>query len=220
MQQTREPLPVAATAGDEERRRRRRRRLARKSPETRRRRLQYARRHNEKDGRLFYCDYCDLFVSRAAKSWLQHLGGVRHMEAMEAYYALVDARDPVWLTSIREDVLRAHMEERVRQHQIIAGKGATVPLPAVTIGFSGPNSIVVGGSEKQQQRPPHTSTSVDAMNCIDANNNSNVGGGSGGVNGSPSVRVGGLLVAAATPPVVRVGSKTLAAPPVAKPASL
>lgn len=191
----------------EERRRRRRRRLAAKSPETRRRRRQYSRRHNEKDGRLLYCDYCDLFVSSAQRSWAQHLGGVRHMEAVEAYYATVEAREPAWLNAIRENVARAHTEERVRRHQRVAGKGAAVPLPAMVTGFVGHQGIVVGGTQRQ-----NTPVLPDRANGGDVCANSG-SGGVGGQCGLPSVRVGGVLVAAATPPVVKVSGKLLPTPP-------
>ncbi|KAF8289835.1 putative U1 small nuclear ribonucleoprotein C [Trypanosoma cruzi] len=183
---------------EERRRRQRRRRLAAKSPETRRRRLQYSRRHNEKDGRLLYCDYCDLFVSSAQRTWMQHLRGVRHMEAMEAYYAMVEARDPAWLKAVREDVVRAHVEERIRQQQLALGKGASVPMPAMTLGYVGHQGIVVGGT----QQPGGTHTRVGG-----GNNNS-----TSSQCGSPSVRVGGLLVAAATPPVVKIDGKALPMP--------
>ncbi|RNF16092.1 elongation factor 1-alpha (ef-1-alpha) [Trypanosoma conorhini] len=186
---------------EERRRRQRRRRLAAKPPETRRRRLQYSRRHNEKDGRLLYCDYCDLFVSSGQRPWLQHLGGVRHMEAMESYYATVEARDPAWVNALREDVARAHVEEHVRQHHLLAGKGASVPMPAMTLGYVGHQGIVVGGT--QLSSATHVSV---------GKSNSNHRGGSSAQRGSPSVRVGGLLVAAATPPVVRVDGKALPLP--------
>ncbi|RNE98567.1 elongation factor 1-alpha (ef-1-alpha) [Trypanosoma rangeli] len=186
---------------DELRRRQRRRRLASKPLETRRRRLQYCRRHNEKDGRLLYCDYCDLFVCSGQRTWLQHLGGVRHMEAVEAYYSLLEARDPAWVNAVREDVSRAHVEEHVRQHQLVAGKGASVPMPAMTLGYVGQQGIVVGGT----QPPGVTHARVDKSD-------SDSRGRSSAQRGSPSVRVGGLLVAAATPPVVKVDGKAMPLP--------
>ncbi|ESL07332.1 hypothetical protein TRSC58_04980 [Trypanosoma rangeli SC58] len=186
---------------EELRRRKRRRRLASKPVEIRRRRLQYSRRHNEKDGRLLYCDYCDLFVCSGQRTWLQHLGGVRHMEAMEAYYAMLEARDPAWVNAVREDVSRAHVEEHVRQHQLVAGKGASVPMPAMTLGYVGQHGIVVGGP----QPICGTHARVD-------NSDSDSRGCRSSQRGSPSVRVGGFLVAAATPPVVKVDGKAMPLP--------
>lgn len=75
----------------EEARLKKRRRMARKTPEQRQRKVMYVRRHNEKDGVLYYCDYCDRFVSTSQVAWKRHLQSPAHIHHMESYYQLVDA---------------------------------------------------------------------------------------------------------------------------------
>ncbi|KAH9597511.1 U1-C [Trypanosoma melophagium] len=200
-----------------------------KSPQTRRARLQYKRRHNERDGRLYYCDYCDLFVSSAGRSWLQHLRGVRHMECMEMYYTMVANMDSAWLDAIRENVRQSHVESYIRQHQRIAGKGAVVPIPPMITGFMGTRGIVVGGTHNVVRGQTAVNTvdqggvgvvvgddTLKRNNCH-CNNNININkninkDNSNVVNGSLSVRVGGFLVAEAKPPLITINGKSV--PPV------
>lgn len=55
----------------------------------RRRRQRRTRRdilRNEIFGLIWYCDYCDIFVSTNAKTRRQHVTSTRHMDHMEAYY--------------------------------------------------------------------------------------------------------------------------------------
>ncbi|EAN77639.1 U1 small nuclear ribonucleoprotein C, putative [Trypanosoma equiperdum] len=180
---------------DDARRIKRRRRLSRMSIEGRRRQLQYRRRHNERDGRLLYCDYCDLFVCSSLRSWGEHVISERHMENMECYYAMVEAYEPSWLGSICDDVSRAHVENHVRRHQSVSGKGSSVPIPAVVAGRVDDQEIIVGGLPKPSRTAAET-----------YNNSCNIAG-------TPSVRVAGVLVASAAPPVVKVGNKPVTPTP-------
>nr|CCC93416.1 conserved hypothetical protein [Trypanosoma congolense IL3000] len=156
------------------------------SPVVRNLYLQCVRRHNERDGRLIYCDYCDLFICSIRRVWEQHLNSCRHMDSVEAYYAFLEVRDSSLLTRIREDVSRAHLELHVMRYQKIAGKGSSVPLEPVVAGCVGNQTIVVGGVVK----PQRAVVEYPAVSCTT----------------TPSVRVGGVLVAGGVEPVVKVGS--------------
>ncbi|KAG5479353.1 hypothetical protein LSCM1_04611 [Leishmania martiniquensis] len=121
---------------------RQRRRLASKTPEQRRKLLQYQRRHNEKDERLYYCDYCDLFVSSRHRAWMTHVRSARHMDAFQSYYDLVAHAESVWMTEINREVELARSREVHRLQQRSAGMGAATPLAAQCIA----PGIVVGGA--------------------------------------------------------------------------
>lgn len=150
---------------------RKRRQLARKTPEQRRKLLQYHRRHNEKDGRLFFCDYCDLFISSSPRCWRAHLTSTRHMDAVEGYYRMAAHVECVWLKEIQDSVARAQMQ-RVHEHQQArAGIGAATPLPAHCIA----HRILVGGVVAPK--------SVEPMGAS---------GQTGKGVWTPSVRVGGI----------------------------
>jgi hypothetical protein len=41
----------------------------------------------ERSGKIFYCDYCDAFISTKRRTRQQHLQGAKHIEAVETYYA-------------------------------------------------------------------------------------------------------------------------------------
>ncbi|KAG5480116.1 hypothetical protein CUR178_06168 [Leishmania enriettii] len=121
---------------------RQRRRITSKTPEQRRKLLQYQRRHNEKDERLYYCDYCDLFVSSRHRAWMTHLRSARHMDAFQSYYELVAHVESVWVTEINREVELARSREVHRLQQMFAGRGAATPLAAQRIA----PGIVVGGA--------------------------------------------------------------------------
>lgn len=97
---------------EELRRIRQRQRLSRKNPQQRKKIQQYHRRHNEKDGILYYCDYCDVFTSASEKSWSRHLSGTRHMDNVEAYYNLVPlVEDEKWF-ALNEKVTLASLQRQ------------------------------------------------------------------------------------------------------------
>ncbi|GET88267.1 hypothetical protein, conserved [Leishmania tarentolae] len=121
---------------------RQRRRLACKTPEQRRKLQQYQRRHNEKDERLYYCDYCDLFISSRHRTWMMHLRSARHMDAFQSYYSLVAHVESVWIAEISREVELARSREVHRLQQKSAGKGAATPLAAQQVA----PGIVVGGA--------------------------------------------------------------------------
>lgn len=127
---------------EELRRQRRRRRLARKTPEQRRKTIQYTRRHNEKDGRLFYCDYCDLFVSSSQRPWRRHLASGKHMACVRDYWSMAAHVEAPWLNEINEAVAKAQLHAMHRQHQALAGPQAVIPMPAVRVA----PGIVIGGT--------------------------------------------------------------------------
>ncbi|KPA78146.1 putative U1 small nuclear ribonucleoprotein C [Leptomonas pyrrhocoris] len=127
-----------------------RRKLARKTPEQRRKLLQYQRRHNEKDERLFYCDYCDLFISSRQKTWAAHLRSARHMDAFRAYYDLAAHVESVWFSEINYAIEQARGREVHRLQQQRAGRGASTPLAAQRIA----PGIVVGGALPPPPPPP------------------------------------------------------------------
>lgn len=103
-------LDFSSLSPEEIKRIRERRKWARRTPEQRHKHRQYQRRHNEKDGRLYYCDYCDVFVSTSEKSWSRHLNGLKHMDNMYAYYQLVEQVEEEAMEKIRNDVLEARGE--------------------------------------------------------------------------------------------------------------
>ncbi|ORC89369.1 elongation factor 1-alpha (ef-1-alpha) [Trypanosoma theileri] len=232
--------PSGAAGELRSRQRRRRQRLA-ASPQSRRARLQYRRRHNERDGRVYYCDYCDLFVSSAGRSWTEHLRGVRHMESVEMYYAMLERREAAWLDTIRADVQQSHVESYLREHQKTAGRGAAMPMPPTTTGFVGNCGIVVGGIQPSVhlQTAIHNNNNTTTIgsssdsgsvmmmmssesgnhsgsgmnNNNNKNNNNNSSNSPNSVlNGSPSVRVGGFLVSEAKPPLITINGKSV--PPI------
>ncbi|KPI89538.1 putative U1 small nuclear ribonucleoprotein C [Leptomonas seymouri] len=135
---------------DEVARIRHRRKLARKTPEQRRKLLQYQRRHNEKDGRLFYCDYCDLFISSRPRTWTAHLRSARHMDAFRNYYDLAAHVESVWISEIHHKVELARGREVHRVQQQRAGQGAATPLVAQHIA----PGIVIGGAAPRPPPPP------------------------------------------------------------------
>lgn len=100
-------LDVSALSPEEIKRIQIRRKMARSTPAQREKLLQYQRRHNEKDGRLYYCDYCDFFVSSQEKSWSKHLATNRHRESMRAYYYLVEQEEKEKVKKLDEAVLLA-----------------------------------------------------------------------------------------------------------------
>ncbi|CAJ1008282.1 putative U1 zinc finger containing protein [Leishmania naiffi] len=129
---------------------RQRRRLARKTPEQRRRLQQYQRRHNEKDERLYYCDYCDLFISSRHRTWMTHLRSTRHMNAFQSYYDLVAHVESVWVAEMNCEVERARSREVHRLQKRTAGSGAATPLTAQQVA----PGIVVGGTLTSGRLPP------------------------------------------------------------------
>lgn len=174
--------PNAATDGsaanlpsqDEVARIRRRRRLARKTPEQRRKLLQYQRRHNEKDGRLAYCDYCDLFVSSRQRPWRAHLQSTRHMEAFRAYYNLAVYVESAWMGEISHKIELARSREVHRVQQASAGQNAATPLPVQCVA----PGIKVGGTPVgPATRPPPP---PPVLNTLPAT--------------LPSIRVGGKVI--------------------------
>ncbi|KAK7200168.1 U1 small nuclear ribonucleoprotein C [Novymonas esmeraldas] len=142
--------PAGQPSDAEVRRVRQRRRLARKTPEQRRHLQQYQRRHNEKDERLYYCDYCDLFISSRHKTWMTHLRSARHIDAFQSYYNLVAHVESVWLSEIHREVELARGREAQRLQQRAAGRGATTPLAAQQVA----PGIVVGGVGVPSRPPP------------------------------------------------------------------
>lgn len=145
----RPPATAAATAdltdtiptADEVRRIERRRRLAKKTPAQRRLLTQYHRRHNERDGRLVYCDYCDLFISSKQKTWATHLKSIRHLASFQAYYDLLQNVESGWMAEIEHGIEVACSQAVIRAQQQVAGHGAATPLPPQAIA----HGIVVGG---------------------------------------------------------------------------
>ncbi|AYU78499.1 conserved hypothetical protein [Leishmania infantum JPCM5] len=129
---------------------RQRRRLACKTPEQRRKLQQYQRRHNEKDERLYYCDYCDLFISSRHRTWMTHLRSARHTVAFQSYYDLVAHVESVWVAEINREVELARSREVHRLQQRSAGKGAATPLTAQQVA----PGIVVGGAPAPGRLPP------------------------------------------------------------------
>ncbi|KAG5505671.1 hypothetical protein JKF63_05006 [Porcisia hertigi] len=129
---------------------RQRRRLAKKTPEQRRKLQQYQRRHNEKDERLYYCDYCDLFISSRHKTWMTHLRSARHIDAFQSYYDLVAHVENVWVAEINREVELARSREVHRLQHKIAGEGSATPLMAQHIA----PGIVVGGAPAPGHLPP------------------------------------------------------------------
>lgn len=105
-------LDFSSLSPEEIKRIRDRQKWARRTPEQRQKHRQYQRRHNEKDGRLYYCDYCDVFVSSSEKSWSRHLNGIKHMDNMYAYYQLVEQMEAEKMHKIRHDVLEARGEAK------------------------------------------------------------------------------------------------------------
>lgn len=100
---------------EELRRIRQRQRLSRKTPQQRKKILQYHWRHNEKDGILYYCDYCDVFTSASEKSWSKHLSGTRHMNNVEAYYNLVPLVEEEKWVALNENVtLASHQRQAAK----------------------------------------------------------------------------------------------------------
>lgn len=185
--------PANQPTSEEVARIRRRRRLARKTPEQRRKLLQYQRRHNEKDGRLFYCDYCDLFVSSRQKTWAAHLRSARHMDNFRAYYNLASQVESVWMGEMEYKIEQARAQEVHRRVQQHAGRGAATPLGAQHIA----PGIVVGGSPSTSS--PSTATSTTAAPAVNVAVRV----------ATPSVRVGGVVMM----PTIRVGGKVVPPPP-------
>lgn len=201
---------VASTAGgsgvdggfseEERRRQKRRRQLARKTPEQRRSLLQYQRRHNEKDGRVYYCDYCDLFVSSAQKTWKRHLNSLKHMNAFEAYYEMASRVESVWLNEIKADVADAHIHALHLAQQSVAGKGATTPMHATQIR----PGIVVGGVPASLLAPVLPSPSPAEAAAVASSHASQ---------SLPAIRVGDSVVhPGPPPPVIKVAGKALPPP--------
>eukprot|EP00796_Vickermania_ingenoplastis_P012378 gene12378-8504_t len=120
------PAPTSGSAPSHEelKRLRMRRRLARKTPAQRQRLQQYHRRHNEKDHRLYYCDYCDVFISTSDKAWSRgHLRTYRHFQNVEAYYALVESLEgETTLKTIRETILEAKAKAKAAAAAAAAAK--------------------------------------------------------------------------------------------------
>ncbi|KAG8338914.1 hypothetical protein TRVL_10259 [Trypanosoma vivax] len=187
---------------------------------------QYRRRHNERDGRLRFCDYCNVFVSTVPRCWLEHINGVHHMDSIESYYSFVQSHDPALLQSISDDVSRAHFDVYVRNFQSVAGKGSSIPIPPMKSAAVGYPEVVVGGTLPVCQ-PPQSVTSGVLGVCVIPNNVGfvpvNVCGplyspaalpvpSTTVVASSPSVRVGSLLVDPLIRPVGSMDSSTNSTP--------
>lgn len=97
---------------EERRRIRRRRQLSKKTPQQRQKIKQYHRRHNEKDGILYYCDYCDSFIHSSEKSWRKHLTGNKHIKNFEAYYNLVEDMERETWNALLESTAQASLDRQ------------------------------------------------------------------------------------------------------------
>ncbi|CAD2220874.1 U1 zinc finger containing protein, putative [Angomonas deanei] len=127
-------------------RQKKRKRMAKMSPEKRRKFIQYERRHNEKDGNLIYCDYCDVFISSKPRVWNAHRSSRRHMDNFEAYYAMVAGVEPLLLREINEKVQRARNRSQVA---VNIGQGITVGHKEVTVKVG--NNVVYNPSGDAQK---------------------------------------------------------------------
>jgi hypothetical protein len=201
------PTTANQPALDELVRVRRRRALARKTPQQRRKLLQYQRRHNEKDERLYYCDYCDLFISSRHKTWMAHLSSARHLGAFRAYYDLASHVESVWVGEINRKVELARVQAIHRNQQQRAGCGAATPLavqriaPGIVVGGSAPRALSATTINTAQPQHVTTAAAASATPIL-----------SSPVLMLPSVQVGGAVVAPGGP-MIRVGSKTVMPPP-------
>ncbi|CBZ26780.1 conserved hypothetical protein [Leishmania mexicana MHOM/GT/2001/U1103] len=171
---------------------RQRRRLACKTPEQRRKLQQYQRRHNEKDERVYYCDYCDLFISSRHKTWMTHLRSARHTDAFRSYYDLVAHVESVWVAEISREVELSRSREVHRLQQSAAGKGAATPLTAQQVA----PGIVVGGAPAPGRLPPPPSFTQPPH-------------GTAQVGPTPTIRVGTKTI---LPPAASVASPSAATP--------
>jgi len=149
--------------------------------------IQYQRRHNEKDGRLFYCDYCDVFVSRSDKVWQSHLQSTKHMSAVEGYYHMASQVEGPWLSEIRQTVARSHSQAMLQSSQGGIGSVSSVlPLAPMRVA----PYIVVGGlppvlpSRDHPQAPPVLGTCVTSIPTIRVGNTVVYAEGSGAM-GTP-----------------------------------
>ena len=58
-------------------------------------------RHNEKDDRVYYCDYCDKFVGTSQAVRMQHNKSTKHIECLETYYSMAQLDAPDEVADIR-----------------------------------------------------------------------------------------------------------------------
>ncbi|CCW63804.1 unnamed protein product [Phytomonas sp. EM1] len=155
--------PPNGLSDEELKRQKRRRRLARMTPEQRRKALQYQRRHNEADGRLFYCDYCDLFISTSQKCWRAHLVSARHIDAVEGYYTMAANVESQWVNDIHETIAKDRLRRIYRDQQAVVGRNAATPLPPmqiaphITVGGNPPSSALSTAVDGGPPIPPTTS---------------------------------------------------------------
>lgn len=174
--------------------------------------IQYQRRHNEKDGRLFYCDYCDVFVSRSDKVWQSHLQSAKHMSAVEGYYHMASQVEGPWLSEIRQTVARSHSQAMLQSCQVcVGGVSSVLPLAPMRVA----PHIVVGGlppvlpSPDHPQAPPVLRTCATSIPTIRVGNTVVYAEGCGAV-GTPKPSASSPQViikrSPATPPPPQSGS--------------
>lgn len=95
-------------------------------------------RHNEDDQRVFYCDYCDVFVSTRRGTRMQHLQGKAHMSNMEAYYRKIQA-------TVKDTVQR-----EADYKELVEGTVIDNPILDPTLGKSLSWTGLVGPSSQQR----------------------------------------------------------------------